>query len=95
MKNKSDFSIYNKNLFKNIETYLKNNEKEITLNKIEIIQKSNRKRILLYMTCSCGAYFKKTFDDVRRKDRNVLCNKCSVKKRAEKRKKTNLICFFL
>lgn len=87
MENKSDFSIYNKDLFKNIEIYLKNNEKNIILNKIEIIQKSNRKRILLHMTCSCGAYFKKTFDDVRRKDRNVLCNKCSARKRAEKRKK--------
>lgn len=93
MRSISKYSIYNENLFENIKEYLEKNKKGIILERIEIVTKNKRKRILVYMKCTCGNKFKKTFDDISRKDRNTLCLVCSRKERARKRKKSKVEMF--
>lgn len=87
MKNISKYSIYNENLFDNIKEYLEKYENKIILDNVKIITKNKRKRVLVYMECSCGNKFKKTFDAIMKKSEKVLCPDCSKKQRAKRKKR--------
>ncbi len=75
------FGINNEFLEDNVKTLIKKTNKNIVFEKYEIITKSKKKRVLVYMQCECGNHFKRVLDDINRKDRGLYCNECAKRKR--------------
>lgn len=61
--------------------YLNDIDKEAEVLEIKQIQKSNKKRILLTIKCSCGEIFTRTWDDAKSGIYGTKCHRCLVKSR--------------
>ena len=65
----------------NMVKYLYDIDEEAEVLEIKQIQKSNKKRILLTIKCSCGEIFTRTWDDVKSGIYGTKCHSCLVKSR--------------
>lgn len=81
------FSFSNPFCKDNMIKYLCRIDKGVEVLEIKQIQKSNKKRILLIMKCSCGEIFKRTWDDAKSKAYGTKCSKCILKLRGKNHRK--------
>lgn len=72
-------------LEENIRIILKQKFPNIILNKIQIIKKKKRKRILMFLTCQCGENYKKIWNG--KQGKYGQCLNCAKRNRQKKRKK--------
>lgn len=88
-KDPSFFKLTNPFVKENMELYIKRMDSSVKVLNIERIIKGNKKRILLTLQCSCGDIYTKLWDDIynKRKNRRIICNKCSLKIRGKNHRK--------
>ena len=75
------FSLSNPFCKDNMIKYLNDIDEEADVLEIKQIQKSNKKRILLTIKCSCGEIFTRTWDDAKSGIYGTKCHSCLVKSR--------------
>ena len=78
------FSLSNPFCKDNMIKYLNTIDEEAEVLEIKQIQKSNKKRILLTIKCSCGEIFTRTWDDAKSGIYGTQCHSCLVKSRGRK-----------
>ncbi len=87
------FGLNNKFLEHNIKLLISKKNNKVGYMNYKVIQKGKRKRVLVTIRCSCGSIFRKTLDDINRKDHNLCCNECSKRIRGKKKRKSKFEMF--